>query len=152
VLDQIVKFAVSASMVVGESFTLIPRVIAITYVRNTGASFSLFEDAPVFMAVFNVLGSVMCIGVLAYIIMAKRKGEKWYLFAALAIIAAGGAGNTFDRLRQGYVVDMFEPLFVRFAVFNVADVGLTLGAAMMVLFIIPDMRNKQKPDKDESQS
>ncbi|MDR3149830.1 MAG: signal peptidase II, partial [Oscillospiraceae bacterium] len=127
-LDQIAKVAVCNSMEVGDSFAVIPHIAAITYVRNTGVSFSLFDNSPVFMGIVNVLAAVICAGILVYIVISKRTNGRWYLYSGLALIAAGGIGNFADRMRLGYVIDMFEPLFVRFAVFNVADIGLTFGA------------------------
>ena len=57
-------------------------------------------------------------------------------YAAFSLIIAGGVGNLIDRLAFGFVTDMFNPLFVRFAVFNVADICITVGGALTVIYVI----------------
>ena len=65
------------------------------------------------------------------------KGSFW-LISGLTLIIAGGLGNFIDRLRQGFVVDMFQVDFINFAVFNVADTYLTFGVLIMLLVIIKE--------------
>ena len=68
------------------------------------------------------------------------KGSFW-LISGLTLIIAGGLGNFIDRLRQGFVVDMFQVDFINFAVFNVADTYLTFGVLIMLLVIIKEETN-----------
>lgn len=55
---------------------------------------------------------------------------------SLAMIISGALGNFYDRLIQGYVVDFIEFAFVKFPVFNVADILVTVGCALMIIYII----------------
>ena len=52
------------------------------------------------------------------------------------MVLAGGAGNLIDRIAFGYVTDMFSTLFMDFAVFNVADICITVGGVWLVLYVL----------------
>lgn len=111
----------------------IPGVLGFRYVQNTGAAFSLLAGggATWLLAIVSLLLSVAAI---AYLI--RRPDADKCLRVALSLIAAGGLGNMVDRVALGYVVDFLELLFVRFAVFNLADVAITLGALLIVVSLL----------------
>ena len=71
---------------------------------------------------------------------------------ALAMIAGGAVGNLIDRVRLGYVVDMIEVEFMRFAVFNVADCAVCVGAALLVVyaFFFDEDSKKKKENSHDS--
>ena len=66
-----------------------------------------------------------------------------YLYWSIAVIAAGGIGNLIDRALYGFVVDFIEPVFVDFAVFNIADCAVTLGAVSLVIYLLLDLFKKE---------
>ena len=129
--DQAVKQL--ARHVIG-SLTLIPGVLAFTYAENTGMAFSMLSGQSWLLGVLS--GVVILIGCLVL-----RRYRLGFVASVAAMLMLGGAlGNMIDRLFLGYVVDMFEVLLFRFAIFNVADAALTTGCVLMAasLLLRPD--------------
>ena len=122
-LDQMTKFQIRANFIVGETLPMIPDILHLTYVRNTGAAFSMFRNMPVLMV-------ILCLAASVYFYRRKER-----IPAALcALISAGGMGNLIDRLMLGYVTDMID--FRVFPVFNVADIAVTVGCVLLALWIL----------------
>ena len=136
VLDQLVKWAVVSNIELGEVKGFIPSIMSLTYLQNTGAAFSILENQQ---WLFTIITLVVIGGAIWYLIK-NIKGSFW-LISGLTLIIAGGLGNFIDRLRQGFVVDMFQVDFINFAVFNVADTYLTFGVLIMLLVIIKEENN-----------
>lgn len=136
VLDQLVKWAVVSKIKLGEVKGFIPSIMSLTYLQNTGAAFSILENQQ---WLFTIITLVVIGGAIWYLIK-NIKGSFW-LISGLTLIIAGGLGNFIDRLRQGFVVDMFQVDFINFAVFNVADTYLTFGVLIMLLVIIKEENN-----------
>lgn len=131
VLDQVTKYLTVAHIPLGESVTFLPGVLELTYVQNDGAAFSSFRGRQgMFLLIF-----VVFTGIVLYEYfrkpMAFTKFERW----CIAAIYAGGIGNMIDRIRQGFVVDMFETVFMEFPVFNVADIFITCGCALIMVHL-----------------
>ena len=135
-LDQLVKWAVVSNIKLGEVKGFIPSIMSLTYLQNTGAAFSILENQQ---WLFTIITLVVIGGAIWYLIK-NIKGSFW-LISGLTLIIAGGLGNFIDRLRQGFVVDMFQVDFINFAVFNVADTYLTFGVLIMLLVIIKEENN-----------
>ena len=98
--------------------------------------------------VFFTLFSILAVSLLIYLYLKTRPGERWQRLA-LALILGGAFGNGIDRIRYGQVVDFVDcefPDFImqRFAVFNVADSGITVGVALLLLLSFT--RNKHADD------
>lgn len=105
--------------------------MALRYVRNTGAAFSMLSGKTVVL----VWGTgLVLLGCLVYLLLGRSKNR--FFDAALLLVTAGGVANLIDRVRLGYVIDYIEPLFVDFAVFNFADCLITVGAAMLFIWAI----------------
>ena len=120
--DQLVKWLSSALR--GE-VTLLPGVLNFTYAENTGMAFSMFSGQAWLLGLVSA-GAIL----LGWRIL--RRYPLGTLSRIAAMLMLGGAvGNMIDRFCRGYVVDMCEVLFVRFAVFNVADAALTIGTILM---------------------
>lgn len=136
VLDQLVKWAIVSNIKLGEVKGFIPSIMSLTYLQNTGAAFSILENQQ---WLFTIITLVVIGGAIWYLIK-NIKGSFW-LISGLTLIIAGGLGNFIDRLRQGFVVDMFQVDFINFAVFNVADTYLTFGVLIMLLVIIKEETN-----------
>ena len=130
-LDQLVKYLVVASIAPGAQAALIPGLVRLTYVKNTGAAFSILTGHRWPLAVITL--AVVALIVFA---LARRYVTHPFGVLTLAAVTGGALGNLIDRLRLGYVVDMFEFEFVRFPVFNVADIFLTCGAVLLCVYII----------------
>jgi signal peptidase II len=114
---------------------LIPRVLQLRYTRNTGIAFSFLGDSRTAMTVVSVLTAAVIGAALALLLLGKIRGA--VPLACVTLIAAGGLGNLIDRLSaKRYVVDYLEFLFVRFAVFNLADVCITVGVFALAVWIL----------------
>ncbi len=109
---------------------LVPGVLALRGVRNTGAAFGFLERQPFVVAAL----SAALFAALLY--MAFRLLNDRPISAALSVAAGGAMGNLIDRVLRGYVVDFIETLFIDFPVFNVADIAVTLGAALAAILIL----------------
>lgn len=129
--DQAVKLWVSSAASVGEVIGGIPHFAELLYVKNTGAAFSAFSGK---VSALSVVSVVFCIGVIVYWIAKKPKHP--LLKASVMLMFAGAAGNAIDRIRLGYVVDYINLKFMNFPVFNIADIAITVGAALLVLYVI----------------
>ena len=136
VLDQLVKWAVVSNIKLGEVKGFVPSIMSLTYLQNTGAAFSILENQQWLFTIITLL----VIGGAIWYLIKNIKGSFW-LISGLTLIIAGGLGNFIDRLRQGFVVDMFQFDFINFAVFNVADTYLTFGVLIMLLVIIKEENN-----------
>ena len=131
-LDQASKYFLSMQLSHGETVQLIPGIINMIYVENTGAAFSFLSDMR------WVLVSVSAIAVVLLAILLIRYGSKMKLLGSLSLacVLGGAIGNLIDRALFGYVVDFFEFAFVRFAIFNVADIFITVGGIVFCLYYI----------------
>jgi signal peptidase II len=128
--DQIVKCLVRAP----DDFTaraLIPGVLGLRRTFNSGAAFGLLSDTG---PLLTIVSAVAVVGIAMY---ARRfLVGFWLPRTAFLLILSGAAGNLIDRAVFGSVTDMFEFLFVRFAIFNVADALLTCGCVLMAAYFL----------------
>ena len=132
VVDQLVKFWTVANIALYEHADFIPGILGLTYVQNTGAAFSALEGARwLFVLVFVVLTAA-----LIYEYFFKRLPFTTFDRWCIAAVYAGGLGNVIDRVRLGYVVDMFATEFMDFPVFNVADCFITCGCILLLVHLI----------------
>jgi len=139
----------------GGSYEAIKKVLTFRYSENHGAAFGIFENSRVFLCVFVGVVILALIGYLVYNIVKKQYKDKWgmFLHVSLSFILAGGIGNLVDRIAFGYVRDFIEytvvyTLFKRdFAICNLADVFLTLGVIMVVIYLIMLMVQEAKKGK-----
>ena len=117
-----------------EGVTLIPGVLGLRPVRNTGMAFSIGSGKPWLLGILSL-------AILAAAMLVLRNQKIPRLPAiGLGGMLGGAAGNMVDRLITGFVPDMIEFLFVRFAVFNVADMGLTLGCVLVLISLLREKR------------
>ena len=119
-IDRLVK-ALTANMFYRR---LIPGVLALRPTRNTGMALGLFQNSSYVILGISVILVLLCIRIVHRI---KPTG---LAAASISMIAGGALGNMIDRLTYGYVIDMFDLLFMDFYIFNVADVGVVLGAVL----------------------
>lgn len=129
--DQLSKAWVSANLY-GRSVTILPGVLDYSYVENTGAAFGMLGKNTVLLAVFSGLMSL----VLLYILLRYRRQFHRLSCIALAFVLSGAVGNFIDRAFHGFVVDFIELKFVNFAVFNIADIFVSMGAVLLILSLL----------------
>ena len=123
--DQLTKALIVASFVHGESLPLLPPLLCLTYVQNTGAAFGLLKGQ-------QLLFILLAGGVIVYLPRTLLVGR--HLTAATvwgsALILGGAVGNLLDRLRLGYVIDFIDVHV--WPVFNVGDSAITIGVALLL--------------------
>lgn len=143
-LDQGLKVLAERTLGGGKVLSLEP-IVALRYVRNSGAAFSLFSTHTELLSIGT--GILLAAGVA---VLMSKKIRSGLLYTALTMIVAGGLGNLIDRVRLGYVIDYIDPLFVKFAVFNFADCLITVGAALLILWLILDTVREKKEKKERT--
>ena len=107
---------------------LIPGVVSVHSLRNSGMAFSMLSGH---FWLLTVLTALMIAGILVYLMKTPQADPA--LRAGLWLIAGGGLGNLFDRVTTGAVIDFIRLDFVDFAIFNLADVCICAGAALVLL-------------------
>ena len=130
-LDQAVKGYVVKEIPRGGMRRFIPKVVSLTYLKNSGAAFSMLENQQWFFTIITLIA----MGAAFVYLYRHIKGSIWLLLG-LTLIISGGIGNFIDRLRQGFVVDMFHLDFMDFAIFNVADIYLTIGVGLLLIYLL----------------
>ncbi|MDO4532369.1 MAG: signal peptidase II [Coriobacteriia bacterium] len=110
----------------------IPGVLDFRLVHNTGAAWGMFGGSTFALGIFAI---AFCIALIVLAMYRRGKAHPAEMFG-YAMVLAGGLGNALDRFASSYVVDFIETTFIDFPVFNVADIGVTCGFALIVLFYI----------------
>ncbi len=166
VVDQITKLVIHNSMQLYQSFKVLGDFFRITYVENTGMAFGIQLGKSGFFTVFAVIASV---AIMVYLF--RMKGEHFIPRLAMAMILGGAIGNLWDRLIRGSVVDFLDfeffdiniPAFKflvidfpgysldRWPVFNVADMGITIGMTMLFIFIFFEKQEEELESAGEAE-
>lgn len=129
--DQLVKLLVCKNLSKADSVTVLPHILNFIYVQNTGAAFSIFSGKT---AVLGVISVLFCAGVLIFWISQKPRHTLFKL--SLTLLFAGAFGNAIDRIFRGFVVDFIETAFIKFPVFNVADISITVGTVLLMIYLL----------------
>lgn len=132
-LDQWLKWWVTVhipyTVPMGEPLDLIPGLLGLNHTHNTGGAWSLLNQHT------WLLSAVSLLVILAVLyVLARRKVRHPFGVISLAVVLAGAAGNLIDRIRLGYVVDMFQTLFLDFPIFNVADICVVCGGIAFCIY------------------
>ena len=142
-LDQLVKYLVLTRIPLGGHMDFIPHVLELTYVKNTGAAFSILNQHTWLLALISLIMSVLLAWAVFKPLFRHPLGR-----GCLTLVLAGAVGNLIDRSLRGFVVDMFQLLFMNFAVFNVADICVVVGgiaAAAYYLLLADKLEHKEAP-------
>lgn len=133
IADQGLKYWVTVNIALDTGHvTLIPGVLELTNIHNNGAAFSMLEHAPHWIfIIFTLVFAAIAVFCLRRNVVHGKIG-RW----SVVLVLAGAVGNCIDRILSGYVVDMFNFLFVRFAVFNLADVFIVVAGITLCLHVI----------------
>jgi len=143
-IDQLTKYLAQSNLP-GRSITVIKGVIEFTYVRNTGAAFGSFSGNTFVLTVLT--GAVIAAG-LVLLFLGKFKGKLPCMCAVM--ILAGGIGNLIDRIANKYVIDFINAVFIDFPVFNFADILVTCGVIIALIYMIYDLVRDYKNNKNRS--
>ncbi|QTJ32862.1 signal peptidase II [Dolosigranulum pigrum] len=138
-LDQLSKYLTVQEIALGEVVPVIPNVLSLTYIRNSGAAWSILEDQMIFFYVITVV----VVGALIYFLHTEGKKSP-IASTGIAFIMGGAIGNFIDRLHLKYVIDMIRLEFINFPIFNVADMALTIGVIILIGYIVYDELVKKK--------
>jgi signal peptidase II len=130
-LDQLSKSLAVANLPLGSSAPLLPGLLSIQLVQNTGAAFSLFTGNPQLLGLVSLLVSI---GIAVWI----QRQEQLTLTRSLGVglLLGGALGNGLDRWRLGYVVDFLAIVPVSFPVFNLADVAINLAVLCFAIELL----------------
>ncbi len=147
ILDQGVKFWVTQNLMVDViTEPLIPGVLSLVRLHNDGAAFSFLAGGGA-RIYFIILTAVFTIAVVIALVTNFINGSfgRW----CLVLVTAGGLSNCLDRVLYGYVVDMFKVDLFDFAVFNVADIFITVFSLLFIIYIIFGGEGKKTDEPDE---
>lgn len=139
ILDQLTKYLTVQNIELYEVIEFIPGFMSFTYIQNTGAAWSILEGKMWF---FYIVTTIV-IGVILYHLYTEGRNDRIFGII-LSVILGGTIGNFIDRLLHQYVVDMIKFEFLQFPIFNLADVFLTVGVAVLFLYSIYQERNAHK--------
>lgn len=139
--DRITK--ILAPGLPADGVTLIPGVLGLRYAENKGMAFSMLAGKPLLLGILS-----LAVIVAAFLILRKKKLAPFPV-TALMLMLGGAVGNMLDRFFTGFVPDMIEFLFVRFAIFNVADMALTIGCGLMILSLLFRKKDWENTDVSE---
>lgn len=139
ILDRITKLWALKELAIGKDIVIIKDFFQFSYLENTGAAFGIFRDKTIFLAIITF---IITLGILVYLF--KYKPESLILRISLAFVISGAIGNLIDRAYYKYVVDFillhYKDVYY-FPTFNVADIFVSVGTALLALYVIKEERD-----------
>lgn len=135
ILDQIIKFIITSNLKVVETIHVIKNFFGITYVQNTGAAFSIFNDSKILL----ILLSILILIVLVYYIT-KKNTLKNFEIITYGVLFGGILGNLIDRIRLGYVIDYLDFNFgsYNYPIFNLADIFIVISGIIVMIKLMKE--------------
>lgn len=130
VIDQMLKSWATAELLPVGSMTLIPHVVELRYSLNEGMAFSLLWGKQGFLIAVTSVALLVLLGYLLLRKMPVLERIAW------TMVLGGGVGNLIDRIVSGQVVDYINFLFMDFAIFNFADICVTVGVALLFVYVL----------------
>lgn len=130
-LDQWLKNWITVNLPLGQTQPLLPGFLQLRAVHNYGAAWSSFSGRK-----WLLVAVTAAIMLAVVIVLARRIVRHPVGVTAAFLILSGGIGNLIDRVRLGYVVDMFDFQFMNYPVFNVADIAVVCGAVLAVCYYL----------------
>ena len=141
-IDQLTKWLAVIYLQGEQSFPIWKDVLHFTFAKNEGAAFGMLSNHR---WVFMIFSAVAIVALLVYLFYFRPKNR--FVNITLAMIIGGGIGNMIDRCYLGYVIDFIDFTLIDFAIFNVADSFVTVGAFMLMGYLIRDMLLEIKAEK-----
>ena len=140
IVDFITKMLVNSNMQLGEKISLIDGVFSLTYIRNKGMAWGLLQNQRwIFIIVTIVIVSAM----IFYIV--KNKNVHFTAKLGVSLSVSGALGNLIDRLfYEDGVIDFLCADFIDFPIFNIADMSVCVGMAILVIYILFFEQNKKE--------
>lgn len=130
IFDIITKLLAKKYLIDG-TFPIIEDVLHFTYVENRGAAFGILKDHRWVFMIISVFAIALIIFFVFYF-----KPRSLTAKIALGLVLGGGVGNMIDRIALGYVIDFIDFRLINFAVFNIADSAITVGAILLGIYLI----------------
>lgn len=140
-LDQWTKHLTVTKLVEGQSFPLIFDFFHLTYVKNRGVAFGMFQGK---IPIISIVTTLAIIGITWYLIKCIKAKKNIFENLAYAFILAGAVGNMIDRILRGFVVDMVDFRGIWSYVFNLADVWINIGVALILFAEFMIVKQKKK--------
>ena len=127
-LDQISKIIVLKNLNEGITLNLLPHLLDLRYVENTGAAFSIFSQQTTLLSLLSIIVSI------SLIIWVIIKNSFTYLLGlTIGLLLGGTIGNGIDRIRLGFVIDFLEIIPFDFPIFNLADLAISSSVFLIIL-------------------
>lgn len=141
IIDFVSKFIISSIFSVGETVPVIKNFFYITYVRNTGAAWSILSDKTY---VVSIVSGLIILVLIWYIW--KNNSENKLEKLAYSLILGGAIGNFVDRIAYGYVIDFFDFYIFGYdyPIFNLADSFIVIGIIMLIIVTWRKDRNENR--------
>lgn len=135
IIDQITKYLIVQNIEYSSIVRLLP-FLNLTLIHNTGAAYGFLGEFGIWASLFFIATAAVISLVLCWWLYRLPRENKW-MGISLALILGGAIGNLIDRILYGYVVDFvhFHLTTWSFAIFNVADAAITIGAVMLIIDI-----------------
>lgn len=134
-IDQLTKYLVLLNLRGRSPVILIENLLSFVYVENRGAAFGILQNKQWLFVVVTIIS----VSILLYVLILHYNKLSLWLIFSLSLILGGTIGNFIDRLRLGFVVDFISVKILNrfnFAVFNLADSFIVIGAIMLVIYIM----------------
>jgi signal peptidase II len=134
-LDRWTKHLAATRIALYTHIPVIPGFFQLTHTENTGAAFSLFADSPAHWKTYLLIAFSIIAMVIVIVLLWKQPRPLTLAGIALSLILGGAAGNLWDRIASGRVVDflLFYVKHYQWPVFNLADSSIVIGASLLVL-------------------
>ena len=132
-IDQFTKYLMfyNKKIFINKDFLL----FKLDFVKNYGAAFNIFSGSRIFLSLISIIFSILLI----YLILRKNTLNQFEILA-YSFILGGTIGNGIDRILNGFVIDFINLNFIKFPVFNIADISINVGFIFMLYRIF---KNKQ---------
>lgn len=144
IIDRITKVLAQNTLAIsGDNPPIIKGILSLYYTENTGAGFSVLSGRTGFLIAFTIIVMVLIV-----VMLVKGTFKHMLTDWGFCLVLSGGIGNLIDRVfNDGAVVDFIKTDFIDFPIFNVADICVTIGAVLIILYFVVDLVNDQKNSK-----
>ena len=143
IVDQVTKY-----FLYGITTSLIGDFLWLEEAFNTGASFGMFKNGTLFFIIF----STPLIALMIWMLISKKPEITHFLKICVGVLLGGTLGNYFDRIFLGGVRDFIYFKSIDFAIFNMADVAITVGTIMIAIYLLVDIIKDLKKEKKENKT
>ena len=131
IIDHASKYAVLNILGFDRSQILIPGLIKISLIKNTGAAFSLFSGFTPMLSIISTAASIVLVT-----IVFRCPPKSYWNILGITNLLGGTIGNGIDRLFRGYVLDFIELIHINFPIFNIADIAINIAVICFAIDLI----------------